>query len=160
MTDPELKPLPESVLEKLRQVSTSTIATQLYKRGFRQSQLLGVKPLSEVADGFVGEAFTMRFIPMREDVDGLDPYRSGNTLQWEAFEALPSCAAAVLHPRKRTRADLLVQLLSRTKQRDAAWDALSEIHAEHMARSHIEPAEGPSLCKPCEIHARGLEDMP
>jgi hypothetical protein len=25
---------------------------------------------------------------MREDVDGLDPYRSGNTLQWEAFEAL------------------------------------------------------------------------
>ena len=85
---PEQEPLPEGTLEKLRQVSTSTIATQLYKRGFRQPQLLGVKPLSEVADGFVGEAFTMRFIPMREDVDGLDPYRSGNTLQWEAFEAL------------------------------------------------------------------------
>ena len=84
----ELEQLPEGTLEKLRQVSTSTIATQLYKRGFRQPQLLGVRPLSEVADGFVGEAFTMRFIPMREDVDGLDPYRSGNTLQWEAFEAL------------------------------------------------------------------------
>ena len=88
MTAPELEPLPEGVLETLREVSTSTIATQLYKRGFRQPQLLGVKPLSEVADGFVGEAFTMRFIPMREDVDGLDPYRSGNTLQWDAFEAL------------------------------------------------------------------------
>ncbi len=36
-----------------------------------------------MADGFAGEAFTMRFIPMREDVDGLDPYRSGNTLQGE-----------------------------------------------------------------------------
>jgi regulator of RNase E activity RraA len=89
MTDPELEPLPEGVLDTLRQVSTSTIATQLYKRGFRQPQLLGVKPLSEVADGFVGEAFTMRFIPMREDVDTLDPYRSGNTLQWEAFESVP-----------------------------------------------------------------------
>lgn len=88
MTDPELEPLPEGVLEMLQQVSTSTVATQLYKRGFRQPQMLGVKPLSHVADGFVGEAFTMRFIPMREDVDGLDPYRSGNTLQWEAFESL------------------------------------------------------------------------
>jgi regulator of RNase E activity RraA len=84
----ELAPLPAAALDMLRQVSTSTIATQLYKRGFRQPQMLGVRPLSEVVDGFVGEAFTMRFIPMREDVDGLDPYRSGNTLQWEAFEAL------------------------------------------------------------------------
>jgi regulator of RNase E activity RraA len=89
VTAPELEPLPEGVLDTLRQVSTSTIATQLYKRGFRQPQLLGVKPLSELADGFVGEAFTMRFIPMREDVDTLDPYRSGNTLQWDAFESVP-----------------------------------------------------------------------
>ena len=69
MTDPDLKPLPEGVLETLRKVSTSTIATQLYKRGFRQPQLLGVKLLSTVVDGFVGEAFTMRFIPAREDVE-------------------------------------------------------------------------------------------
>ena len=94
MTAPELDPLPEGTLETLRKVSTSTIATQLYKRGFRQPQLLGVRPLSEVVDGFVGEAFTMRFIPMREDVDGLDPYRSGNTLQWEAFEAPAARAGA------------------------------------------------------------------
>jgi regulator of RNase E activity RraA len=88
MTEPDLEPLPNGVLETLRKVSTSTIATQLYKRGLRQTQLLGVKPLSEVADGIVGEASTLRFIPMREDVDGLDPYRSGNTLQGEAFESL------------------------------------------------------------------------
>ena len=50
MAEPELEPLPEGVLETLRKVSTSTIATQLYKRGFRQPQLLGVKPLSELAD--------------------------------------------------------------------------------------------------------------
>ena len=86
------------MLETLRRVSTSTIATQLYKRGFRQPQLLGVKPLSEVVDGFVGEAFTMRFIPMREDVDGLDPYRSGNTLQWDAFEALQPGQVLVVDP--------------------------------------------------------------
>ena len=42
MTALELEPLPEGVLETLRKVSTSTIATQLYKRGFRQPQLFGV----------------------------------------------------------------------------------------------------------------------
>jgi regulator of RNase E activity RraA len=82
-------PLPPDVLDKLRHVSTSTLATQLYRRGFRQPTLIGVKPLSQVVDGFVGEAFTMRFIPVREDVDTLDPYRSGNTLQWESIESVP-----------------------------------------------------------------------
>jgi regulator of RNase E activity RraA len=82
-------PLPPEVFDKLRRTSTSTLATQLYKRGFRQPALIGVRPLSKVVDGFVGEAFTMRFIPTREDVNTLDPYRSGNTLQWESIESVP-----------------------------------------------------------------------
>ena len=86
---PQLDPLPDGVLDALREVSTSTVATQLFKRGYRQPQLHGVRPLSQVADGFVAEAFTMRFIPAREDVNSPDPYRSGNTLQWEAIEEVP-----------------------------------------------------------------------
>ena len=101
---PELEPLPDGTLEKLRQVSTSTIATQLYKRGFRQPQMLGVRPLSNVVDGFVAEAFTMRFIPAREDVNTLDPYRSGNTLQWDAFESVPPGHVLVVDSRGDTRA--------------------------------------------------------
>src|SRR4051794_452319 len=121
MSDPELEPLPAGVLETLRKVSTSTIATQLYKRGFRQPQLLGVTPLSEIADGFVGEAFTMRFIPMREDVDGLDPYRSGNTLQWEAFEALqPGQVLVVDSYRTATAASGGDMLMTRAWKRGAA----------------------------------------
>jgi regulator of RNase E activity RraA len=117
----ELAPLPDGVLDTLRQVSTSTIATQLYKRGFRQPQLLGVRPLSEVVDGFVGEAFTMRFIPMREDVDGLDPYRSGNTLQWEAFEALqPGQVLVVDSYRSATAASGGDMLMTRAWKRGAA----------------------------------------
>jgi regulator of RNase E activity RraA len=100
----QLDPLPEGLLDKLRQLSTSTVATQLYKRGFRQPQLLGVRPLSQVADGFVAEAFTMRFIPAREDVNTLDPYRSGNTLQWEAIESVPPGQVIVVDSRGDTRA--------------------------------------------------------
>ena len=81
-----MTPLKADVLDKLRQVSTSTLATQLYRRGFRQPTLIGLKLLSNVVDGFVGEAYTMRFIPAREDVNTPDPYRSGNTLQWETIE--------------------------------------------------------------------------
>jgi regulator of RNase E activity RraA len=102
--DPQLDPLPDGVLDKLRKVSTSTVATQLFKRGFRQPQLLGVRPLSQVVDGFVAEAFTMRFIPAREDVNTADPYRSGNTLQWEAIENVPPGHVIVVDSRGDTRA--------------------------------------------------------
>jgi regulator of RNase E activity RraA len=97
--DSPLVPLKAEVLDKLRQVSTSTLATQLYKRGFRQPQLIGVKALSNVVDGFVGEAYTMRFIPAREDVNPPDPYRSGNTLQWETIENVPPGHVVVVDSR-------------------------------------------------------------
>ncbi len=122
MTDAlQLDPLPEGVLDTLRQVSTSTVATQLYKRGYRQPQLLGVRPISQVVDGFVAEAFTMRFIPAREDVNTLDPYRSGNTLQWDAIEGVPPGQVIVVDSRGDTRAasggDML---MTRAWQRGAA----------------------------------------
>ena len=53
---------------------------------------------------FVAEAFTMRFIPAREDVNTLDPYRSGNTLQWDAFESVPPGQVLVVDSRGDTRA--------------------------------------------------------
>jgi regulator of RNase E activity RraA len=94
--DDKLSP---DVLDMLRQVSTSTLATQLYKRGLRQPALRGLKPLSQVVDGFVGEAFTMRFIPAREDVNTLDPYNSGNTLQWDCIENVPPGHVSVVDSR-------------------------------------------------------------
>jgi regulator of RNase E activity RraA len=102
--DPQATALPAEVLDQLRQVSTSTLATQLYRRGYRQPTLLGVRALSQVVDGFVGEAFTMRFIPAREDVNTLDPYRSGNTLQWESIETVPHGQVIVVDSRGDTRA--------------------------------------------------------
>jgi regulator of RNase E activity RraA len=115
------EPLSGEVRDKLRRVSTSTLATQLYKRGFRQPTLLGVRPLSAVVDGFVGEAFTMRFIPAREDVNTLDPYRSGNTLQWEAIETVPPGHVIVVDSRGDTSAasggDML---MTRAMKRGAA----------------------------------------
>jgi regulator of RNase E activity RraA len=46
----------------------------------------------------------MRFIPAREDVNTLDPYRSGNTLQWDAIESAPPGHVIVVDSRGDTRA--------------------------------------------------------
>lgn len=104
MTNLDLEPLPDGALDTLRDVATSTIATILYKKGFRNIEPRGVKPLSPLVDGFVGEAFTMRFIPAREDVDQPDPYRSGNTLQWECIETAPPASVIVVDSRGDTSA--------------------------------------------------------
>jgi regulator of RNase E activity RraA len=115
------EPLAPDVIEKLRQVSTSTLATQLYRRGIRQPSLIGVTPLSTMVDGFVGEAYTMRFIPAREDIDTLDPYRSGNALQWESIENVPPGHVIVVDSRGDTTAasggDML---MTRAMKRGAA----------------------------------------
>ncbi|MEV7649046.1 ribonuclease activity regulator RraA [Arthrobacter sp. NPDC089319] len=87
MSDQQQPPLGDDVFELLSRVSTSTLATQLFKKGIRQPFMVGLSPVGDRFDGFVGEAYTMRFIPAREDIDPLDdPYRTGNVLQWEAVE--------------------------------------------------------------------------
>jgi regulator of RNase E activity RraA len=72
----------------LRQVSTATIATQLFRRGLHRQFLVGVAKLGAVAERVVGEAFTMRFIPSREDIDTLESLYGDENLQWQAVEQI------------------------------------------------------------------------
>lgn len=114
--------LDAEVLADLAQASTATLATQLYKHGIRQPFLVGLRPLSTTARSFVGEAFTMRFIPSREDVDPMgDPYRTGNLLQWEAVESVGPGQVLVVDSREDTRAASAGDiLLLRAMRRGAA----------------------------------------
>jgi regulator of RNase E activity RraA len=122
VSDPGQAPLDPEVLEALRQASTATLATQLYRRGLRQPFLVGVKPVNPAAASFAGEAFTMRFIPSREDVDPMDnPYRTGNVLQWEAMERVGPGQVIVVDSREDIRAASAGDiLLSRAMYRGAA----------------------------------------
>lgn len=60
-------PLAPETIEQLRQVSTATLTTQLFKLGFRTTYLAGLRPLSRAAH-MVGVATTVRFVPAREDL--------------------------------------------------------------------------------------------
>jgi regulator of RNase E activity RraA len=95
----QLTPLAPETLETLRRVSTATIATQLFKRGFRQRFMVGVVPMTPDVPGFAGEAFTMRHIASREDLDTLDSFRSPDNLQVQAVEAIPSGQVLVIDSR-------------------------------------------------------------
>lgn len=86
----------EETLELLRSVSTPTLTTQLLMRGFRQRFLVGVKPLNPAAARFAGEAFTVRFIPAREDLETHESLHGEENLQWKAAETIPPGAVLVI----------------------------------------------------------------
>lgn len=122
MSNDQLIPLEDSVFETLAKVSTATLATQLFRRGIRQPFLVGLSPVGDGFTGFVGEAYTMRFIPAREDIDPLDdPYRTGNVLQWEAVEAVGPRQVIVVDSRDDiTAASAGDMLITRAMKRGAA----------------------------------------
>src|ERR1035437_2280013 len=103
----QLNPLPRAVMDQLKTISSGTLTTQLLKRGLRQCFLVGVKPISPSTARFVGEAFTMRLIPAREDIDTfatLTPYPNPNNLQWEAVEQIQRGQVLVIDSHNDVRA--------------------------------------------------------
>lgn len=85
---PELVPVSPEVLDLLRQASTATITTQLFQRGLRNMFLTGIKPLNPDHCRFAGEAFTLRNIPMREDIDTLEVFKDPEHPQRKAVETV------------------------------------------------------------------------
>src|SRR6476661_535799 len=75
--------------EALKKVSTATLTTVLFKRGFRNVFIQGIFPLNANAPRMVGEAYTLRYIPAREDVDQLGAFEGRGHPQREAIEACP-----------------------------------------------------------------------
>lgn len=53
---------------RLRTVGTATVSMQLLKRGLRRTAIAGVKPLAPDQGCVVGPAYTLRFLPLREDL--------------------------------------------------------------------------------------------
>jgi len=90
--------------EKLKGVSTATLTTCLFKRGLRNQFLQDVHRLNPEAGPMVGEAFTLRNIPAREDLDQLNVYQDRSHPQRKAIEECPSGAVLVIDSRRDARA--------------------------------------------------------
>jgi regulator of RNase E activity RraA len=90
--------------DKFKTVSTATIATALYKRGFRNQTIQDVRPLSPPTTSMVGEAYTLRYIPAREDLNPLSVFRDHTHPQRRAVEECPPGAILVMDSRKDAQA--------------------------------------------------------
>lgn len=113
--------LGESWTADLMEASTATISTQLFKRGFRNVFLHGVAPLNPASARFVGEAFTLRSIPAREDLDVLEVYEDYDHPQRKAVESVEPGQVLVVDSRCDPRAASAGHiLLTRLWKRGAA----------------------------------------
>lgn len=81
--------LSDETRARYKRISTASIATQLYKRGLRNQFIQGVKPVSKKAETMVGQAFTLRYIPAREDRNQLEVFRNADHPQRVAVETCP-----------------------------------------------------------------------
>ena len=105
----------EEIRTRLMGVSVATLATALYKRGLRNQVLQDVRPLSNKGRNMVGPAFTLRYIPAREDRNTLAVFRNPDHPQRQAIEKCPEGHVLVMDSRKDPRAassgDILITRL-------------------------------------------------
>ena len=89
---------------KLIGVSVATLTTALFKRGFRNQFIQDVHPLNPDAGNMVGEAFTLRYMPAREDLNPITVFKDRTHPQRKAVEDCPPGAVLVIDSRKDARA--------------------------------------------------------
>ena len=159
-----LKPLPRAQaaassgvspdsIAKLRHVSTATLATALFKRGLRHQMIQGVTPLGTLKQNMVGPAFTLRYIPAREDLNTISVFQNPDHPQRRAIEQCPPGAVLVIDSRGDARAASAGSILaSRLMVRgcagivtDGGFRDSTEIAALDMAAFHARPSAPTNL---------------
>lgn len=142
---------------RLAEVGVSTLTTCLYRRGIRNAYLHGLVPVNKETR-MVGEAFTMRFVPVREDVTDMR-----DNLHQRAFDECPAGAVLVIDAQRELEActcgDLLV---ARLKARGAAgivtdggFRDSNEIEVLNFPAYHARPVPPPSFLR---LHAVALNE--
>jgi regulator of RNase E activity RraA len=105
-----VEPLPKDVHAALMKVSTATITTVLLKKGLRNVWMRGAKPLKDGQPRLVGRAFTLRFVPAREDLATPASWASPISTR-AAIEAMPAGCIAVVDAMGVTDAGIFGDIL-------------------------------------------------
>ncbi|OYR07963.1 ribonuclease activity regulator RraA [Brucella thiophenivorans] len=96
--------LSDETRAKLKKVSTASVATALYKRGLRNQFIQGALQVARKTENMVGQAFTLRYIPAREDRNPITVFRNPDHKQRVAIETCPPGWVLVMDARKDARA--------------------------------------------------------
>ena len=90
--------------QQLMQVSVATLCTALFKRGFSRQFIQNVQPLNPALPNMVGEAYTLRYMPAREDLNTIEVFKNREHPQRKVVEECPPGAVFVIDSRKDARA--------------------------------------------------------
>ena len=96
----------EETRANLEAISVATVSMQLLKRGLRNVSMAGPKPLNAPAKPILCEAYTLRYVPMREDLSTPDVLGDPDFQPRVAIEQAPEGAVLVIDG--RGRADIAV----------------------------------------------------
>src|SRR5436305_12307180 len=99
-----------ALFDILRKVTTATITTMLLKKGIRRCWMNGPKPLVPGASRRVGPAFTLRFVPVREDLATPESWTSPISTR-AAIEEMPAGCIAVADAMGVTSAGIFGDIL-------------------------------------------------
>lgn len=105
-----VKMLDKKAIETLKGVSTATITTVLLKKGLRNIWMRGSKPLRPGLPRLVGPAFTLRFVPAREDLATPASWSSPISTR-TAIEAMPEGCITVVDAMGITDAGIFGDIL-------------------------------------------------
>ena len=109
-------PLDPAIVRTLEGVTTATLTTVLLKKGLRNVWIRGTKPLLPGLPRKVGRAFTLRFVPAREDL--ATPASWGSPISTRAaIEAMPEGCIAVVDSMRTTDAGIFGDILCARMQK-------------------------------------------
>ncbi len=102
----------ESLKQQLAGAGSATIANLLYRRGLRNTMPHGLRPLADDQQAMVGPAYTLRFIPAREDLDDMGAYGREDNVHRRAIEECPAGSVLVIDAGGSTRASSMGDLMA------------------------------------------------
>jgi regulator of RNase E activity RraA len=104
-----------ALLSTLRHITTATLTTVLLKRGIRRAWMKGPRPLAERQPRIAGRAFTLRFVPAREDLATPASWASPRSTR-AAIEEMPDGCIATIDAMGVTEAGVFGDILAQRMQ--------------------------------------------
>lgn len=106
----------QEIIDTLSGVTTATLTTLLLKKGLRNVWIRGARPIKEGLPRIVGRAFTLRFVPAREDLATPESWSSPRSTR-AAIEAMPEGCVAVVDAMGVTDAGIFGDILCARMQK-------------------------------------------
>ena len=149
------------VLKQLAGISTATVTMQLLKRGLRNCFIVGARPLNPGHSHFVAPAYTLPFIPMREDLSRVEVLGDPEYPARKAIEDIPPGMALVIDARGEPGAGVIGDILTARLQERGVAAVVSDgpVRDGFAVAAGVLPIFCPGFAAPASLHVHFGADL-